>query len=1027
MEPSDNTVNRLIIQLRAYVEGRRKKSWETERSWTSGITVTFDTEITTDPSQRLRFGACQVRDRGELLERGVFHVEDMPRADLKVLRASFDEEVPTDAGERLRFLSRSEFVEEVIFKWGLDGGGLIVGFNLPFDLSRIAISHTYAKETMKGGFSFTLAEGRPNVRIKHLPQRAAFINFGGKDGDDKDPDRGFFVDVKTLAATLTSRSHSLQSLTKLLGTTPKSPLESYDGALTPKLVRYGMNDVQATWECFTKLAERYDAYGLATGLYDLYSEASLGKAFLEAMNIRPWRRAQPKFPPRLIGQIMSTYYGGRAGVHIRREITPVIHRDFMSMYPTVCTLMGLWRFVIAGGVEWKDATNDVRRFVDECSVEDLRLAQTWTCLHSIVQGRPNDDIFPVRAVYELGQAANIGVNRLRSGEPTWFTLADVLAAKVLGGKAPEIVAAIRFAPYRPQSGLRPIALERIEVQPEVDDFYKLLIDQRQRIQAAEKVAAEEEKPKLASAQQSLKILANSTGYGIFVELNVEHLDKPDTLTCYDFRGVGRKMSTSKRERTGRYFHPLLATLITGAARLMSALAERHTLDQGLDWAFCDTDSLAMANTTDLPTAEFIRRAEAVRAWFEPLNPYSETKGSILQLEKVNFPVGQDGVEAQLRPTNCLAISAKRSVLFDRDENGRPVIRKASAHGLGHILPPYPDPERPARIDRIGVELWQEEPWLAIIDAFDAGHPDEVDFTGMRNFDEPAASRYAATNQTLLKWFETYNGSVEARDQVWPFNFLLSFQVKSRIEMAAVDPDALSSPAWRRRHPNPASRYSSDLLKDRPPVFDRKTGEPIPRSWLKSYGRTVVRHHLHSELKFSGGADDQRGLLRRRQVEAWAVIPIGKEADNLEEREVLGDDDESVEWSMAMHDRRKLAADIEETLKTCRLSDAALLRRANVSHHTLGALRNGGRVMAQSLLSLARAAEELRQEAQSLRSEQERWRQIGLGLMERVGGRNRLAKILKLSTPYLGRIIRGEKAMTKAVMNRLNELQRSVVS
>src|SRR5207237_5003884 len=126
-----------------------------------------------------------------------------------------------------------------------------------------------------------------------------------------------------------------------------------------------------------KLAQRYEAYGLRAGLYDLYSEASLGKAFLDAMNVRPWVQLQQKFSPSLIGQIMSAYYGGRAEVHIRRVITPVIHCDFMSMYPTVCTLMGLWRFVRARGIGWKHATSEVRRFVGQCTVEDLRNQETW--------------------------------------------------------------------------------------------------------------------------------------------------------------------------------------------------------------------------------------------------------------------------------------------------------------------------------------------------------------------------------------------------------------------------------------------------------------------------------------------------------------------------------------------------------------------------------------------------------------------------------------------------------------------------
>jgi hypothetical protein len=87
------------------------------------------------------------------------------------------------------------------------------------------------------------------------------------------------------------------------------------------------------------------------------------------------------------------------------------------------------------------------------------------------------------------------------------------------------------------------------------------------------------------------------------------------------------------------------------------------------------------------------------------NPYGERR-SILQLEKVNFPPGKDGDLATLDPPLCFAISAKRYVLFNR-KDGQPIIRKASGHGLGHLLEPYDElpKERRERIKRIGVPLW----------------------------------------------------------------------------------------------------------------------------------------------------------------------------------------------------------------------------------------------------------------------------------------------------------------------------------
>lgn len=1019
VEHAEDQIDRLVLQLRAYVRaGRRGKGDHRLHAWTSGISIIFDTETFTDPAQRMRFGAYQIREHGELDEIGLFHPDDVNSDDLAALRRAM-RELPQTDGVRLRLISRAEFVEHAIFRWGLDGRGVIVGFNLPFDLSRIATSHSYAKKSMKGGFSFTLAERRPAVRVKHLSQRASFINFAGKTNFDHDPDRGFFVDVKTLAASLTGQSHSLESLTELLGVTPKSPLDDYAGPITTEMVAYCLNDVQATWECFDALASRYAGLGLSrTGMHELYSEASLGKAYLAHMEIKPWMEVQSKVPPELIGQIMSTYYGGRAEVHIRREITPVIHCDFLSMYPTVCTLMGLWRFVIAQGMRWRDATAEVREFVETCDLAELRAPATWRRLHAIVQVEPQGDVLPVRAEYDADQPATIGVNRLTSHEPLWFTLADVLAAKVLGGKAPKIVSAIRFDAGAPQQDLAPIRLAGIEIRPEHDDFYALLIDQRRRIQAKEDAAKGTEKAALNAQQQGLKILANSTSYGIFVELNVQALERSKRLQCYDFRGVGRTIHARKIEEPGRYFHPLLGTLITGAARLMLACAERNVLDQGLDWAFCDTDSMAIANTGGLQKTDFIARVEAVRAWFEPLNPY-ETKGSIFQLEKVNFPLARAGEPEQLRPTNVLAISAKRYALFDRDATGAPELRKGSRHGLGHFAPPYKDPDR-RRVARLGVELWQADLWREIVLAHDEGRPDQPNLERLTGLSGPAPTRYAVTNQTLLTWFKHYNAKVAARDQVWPFNFLLTFQPKSALEFAAMD--AAAAPLKRGRRPlSPASRYSSNLEKDRPEVFDRKTGEPIPWEALRSYQRALAAYHLHSELKFRNGEGSERGLLTRRHVRPVWIVAIGKEADDLEEREVFGEQENTIKWGAGEPTRRRLAQNLIDQIAAYAFSDRTLEIAARVSHHTVSDLRNGKYVPPSSLLRISRALDGLRQASDRDRSETLRWTNFLREQVILAGGGNKLADRLKVSRPYMHRILTGKKALSGQMIGRLQGL------
>ena len=67
-------------------------------------------------------------------------------------------------------------------------------------------------------------------------------------------------------------------------------------------------------------------------------------------------------------------------------------------------------------------------------------------------------------------------------------------------------------------------------------------------------------------QLALKILANATSYGIFIELNVEDADDEDALVSIFTSQGKRTVPASKRELPGRYYHPLLATLITGAAQ-----------------------------------------------------------------------------------------------------------------------------------------------------------------------------------------------------------------------------------------------------------------------------------------------------------------------------------------------------------------------------------------------------------------------------------------------------------------------------
>ncbi len=168
-------------------------------------------------------------------------------------------------------------------------------------------------------------------------------------------------------------------------------------------------------------------------------------------------------------------------------------------------------------------------------------------------------------------------------------------------------------------------------------------------------------------------------------------------------------------------------------------------------------------------------------WFAPLNPY-ETKGSLLKVEDQNYRLDKDQLTKEFWPLYCFAVSAKRYALFNIDGQGRPIIRKASAHGLGHLLRPYDETAAPAAIPSPIVLLneigrWEHDVWYRIVEAALVGRPDQPDYSDLPNFDHPGVIRYTATNPALLDWFGKANNGKPYVAQVRPFNFLYLFMAR----------------------------------------------------------------------------------------------------------------------------------------------------------------------------------------------------------------------------------------------------------
>jgi hypothetical protein len=585
---SDDDAERVEIMVRAYAvpieptddddeadvssgsgNGDRRRPKSVRRVGPNDLVLIFDVETTVDAAQRLRCGFWQLRRSGRLVEEGmifepsIHSPEEIETAHAYVRDHGLKGPISAEAFRRDVFLPAY---------WM---GAIFVGFNLGFDLARVAAGAGTAHVTkwrrkMKGGFSlrFSDSDRDPAVQLKHLNPRASFIEFtavrksrtskSARKRNQRIPvNRGHFADVRTLASAILSGSYTLERLTRKLNTpTRKTSRNDHGDVLTPDYLDYARSDVQATWECFDSLRRKYESFGLGRNLWEIVSEAGIGKAVLEEIGVKSWLKTDPNVSPERIGRILGTYYGGRTEVRIRREVVRVVLTDFTSMYPTVCVLQGLWGYLTAECVTERDATEETRAFLASATPASFQDPKAWPKLNVLVRVRPDKDLLPVRACYAGEKHASIGLNFLTSPNlPMWFTLADCLNAKFLSGRTPEIEEAIAFDAGPPQKGLKAIKLfgER-EVDPYRDDLYRTLIRIREEEKKRAKGLSGEAAERVEDVRQAIKITANSTSYGISVQLNVTSESKGARVVVHTGTHPPYETRAAKTEKAGPFFH-----------------------------------------------------------------------------------------------------------------------------------------------------------------------------------------------------------------------------------------------------------------------------------------------------------------------------------------------------------------------------------------------------------------------------------------------------------------------------------------
>jgi hypothetical protein len=962
--------NKNDIYVRAYAKrivnatpNKRKGNETTEHEeprWLDYALI-FDCETRITADQTLTFGFwrfCELRSGKYVpLEEGILHDDGLSRKELNVLRKyarPTEPETADDGCECLCLYSRSKFIDEV-FGMAIQAKAFIVGFNLPFDLSRIAMDWNTAQNR---GWTLIMKQWRnpetgtvepdesfPRVVIKALNSKASII------GSTRPPmslrrsegkpaklwPRGRFLDVRTLLWALRNKSYSLKTACEKFETEHQKIDHKPTGNATLEEIEYARNDVPCTVDVLNAAKREFDLHPIAPGPDRMFSPASVAKSYLEELHIsHPSEKV--KDADAAYGVFMQSYFGGRAECRIRSWEVPVCLVDFMSQYPTVNELLDNWDVLIAKNVTFPDATKEVRQLLSWVTLEGCFDRKLWPQFKFFALVRPDRDILPVRTVYN-GTTQNIGINYLTSKEPIWFAGPDIIASILLTGKVPHIEKAIRVMPHGKQAGLGSTSLRgMVNVDAKTHSFFKHVIEQR---------AAHESNPAL---HYWLKILANSGSYGLFVELNPNESDAKLRV----FSGKEPFETTSDVvEEPGKWFAPHIASLITSGGRLLLAMLEKCIADAGGTYLFCDTDSAAIISAKHRQRVTMPDGAEPITAlsWdevqsivdrFEPLNPYDRklVPGSILKIHKLNWDRNK-----QRRQLFGYSIAAKRYTLYTKTQNDIEII-EPKAHGLGYFYPPKDSPEG-----------WGHETPQWIFEAWD------WIMRGVLGLEHTKPAWFGLPVMMRLTLSTPHHAlrNVAKGPLTRPNNFMMLPQICRFGYPQNVDPNkfTLITPFSSERDQWMHSKCIN-IHDYKSPVYELTDDYDGCRALAKNFFMLLDSYQNHPETK-SLGPDgkkcefDTQGLLRRAHIVAnWPPIYIGKESDRHWEE---GEDLSLLEFK-AMEYRQKgnAVANAEQLARIAKVPKREFMRRG-VNQHTLEKISNREPVRAIKLANVIKVLQQ----------------------------------------------------------------------
>lgn len=896
-----------------------------------------DTETTTD-LQRLLFGSgvtyrvLSTGDNTTLTDQRIYlyYADDLEKIrpqTFMALRAYAKQH------SEITLMSHSEYLRTVFLPTVISRDAALAGFNLSFDIWAHCSRVSPAKGRYYGGLSGEFLNGDTGIRYKETPAGIGMRRGFAFNSGSHRVECCQVVDCSQLSRAITGNRHSLRSAGEAAGCT----ILKYDGAeihdpetslkgreLRQQLehyIGYNINDTLATADLWRVLTDTFTKHPIRLRQSLTFSPASISKQYLRDMQIHPplcvCRKCQKKqlgaydMDTTELGRCETAFYGARAECLIRLTELPGIVLDFTSEYPSVMILLGIWEMLTANRIVARDETDQVRELLDNITLADLYRPETWKKLTGFCDIQARDDLLPFRGIYDsVNGAPNIGLNYVTTDKPVTWTLPDIVAAKILTGKTPEIIRAVRYyGDGGVRDGLETLALngsEHLRFNPSKDNLLKFTVQERQLAKRDHKnnkdVPGWKQDTNTCLCEACdrgnfLKVFSNAI-FGIFGEMN--HKKRPDgknpARDNKDGRGKvcgigGECWDVKNPEEPGEFCFPPFASLITGGGRLLLAMMQGEVHALGSEIIFCDTDSGCIPASQQGGEHNGVRllaytQVEDIRERFNTLNPYDTS--IVPDLLKQEWPKPDDN-----SPVFITGISAKRYAVYRRDGN-RIEIVKRSEHGLGlYSNPLTPDPE----IENAKKPDWYASVWEWIIRTeIDGQRLPKPDWFWL-----PAVSVFPVRTQHVWSALQSFNTGKSYYEQMRPFGFHLS-----------VHPSGMSGELADGSKVRLVGAFTPDSGKWPDQLYvDVHTGKPYRITTdsdsemqfesdvilVKDYNEVVHRYIRHPEIKYDGPNGKEcdyrtRGVLQPCHVTITGYEHITKDTGSIEAIDVAADTHDS---------------------------------------------------------------------------------------------------------------------------------------